>query len=93
MLPVGEDTIDVTITVDPDGRLRQLATQRWGDPDPGHFEEVPFGGRFDTHADIDGVTVATAGRVGWWWGTPAQTKETSSAFGSPTPTSHNPQLK
>ena len=29
-LPVGEDTADVTVTVDEDGRLRELSMQRWG---------------------------------------------------------------
>jgi len=71
-LPVRDVTVDVTITVDAKGRIQELITQRWGDPNPGQFDSYPFGGAFDDHADFDGVTIATAGRVGWWWGTEHQ---------------------
>lgn len=71
-LPIDADRVDVTVTVDDDGRLRDLALQRWGDPDDRPFGEHPFGGDVAREETFDGVTIATDGRVGWWWGTPAQ---------------------
>ncbi len=72
-LPVGDQSADVTVTVDPDGRLRELSLQRWGSPDDHPAGAHPFGGDFDDERTYGGVTIASAGRVGWWWGTPRQT--------------------
>lgn len=71
-LDVDDAAIDVTVTVDAGGRIRELATQRWGDPDAGHFRELPFGGSFDSSTTFEGLTIAGSGRVGWWWGTKRQ---------------------
>jgi hypothetical protein len=73
-LPVRDTTVDVTITVDREGGLRELVLQRWGCPDPGVFDLHTFGGAFDDYITFDGVTVPTAGRVGWWWGTEEQSE-------------------
>lgn len=71
-VPAGENAFDVTITVDVQGRLRELTTQRWGDPEPGVFDLHTFGGAVDEHTAFAGITIATRGRVGWWWGTERQ---------------------
>ncbi len=72
-VPVGSDTIEVTVAIDADGLIESLVTRRWGDPDStGMFTAIPFGGAVDEHADIDGITIASSGRVGWWWGTDRQ---------------------
>lgn len=71
-VPVDADRIDVTVTVDGHGRLRDLGLLRWGDPDDQPFGMHPFGGDVTREATFDGVTIAADGRVGWWWGTPAQ---------------------
>lgn len=68
-VPIGNSTSDVTITVDGAGRLCELSTQRWGDPGGGPFDINAFGGDFQSHHSFSGVTIASAGRVGWWWGT------------------------
>lgn len=71
-LPIDTGRVDVTVTVDEGGRLRDLALLRWGDPDDHPFGAHPFGGDVAHEGTFDGVTIATDGRVGWWWGTPAQ---------------------
>lgn len=71
-LRAGEHVATVTVTVDAHGRLQEVSTQRWGNPDSGEFGFYPFGGAVEEHADFDGVTIATVGRVGWWWGTERQ---------------------
>lgn len=69
-VPAGEAAVDVTVSVDPAGRLRALQLHRWGSPDGAAPGRYPFGGDVDAEATFDGVTMASAGRVGWWWGTP-----------------------
>lgn len=59
----------VTVVVDGDGALRQVTTTRWGDPGGEAFGAHLFGGAIDDVDTFAGLTVATAGRVGWWWGT------------------------
>ena len=71
-LPIGEDPIEVAVVVEPGGRLRELSMQRWGDPDSGGFAEHRFGASVDSLIEVAGVTIAGAGGVGWWWGTPRQ---------------------
>lgn len=63
-------SVDVEITVEPDGRLRSLALERWNDRhDPARLE--PFGARVDRElVGAHGIRIAGAGVVGWWWETP-----------------------
>ena len=63
---------DALIRVDPDGRLRELSMQRWGDPDGTGYGRHPFGVAFSEEADLAGVRVATVLRAGWAWGTDRQ---------------------
>lgn len=71
-VPVGGRSIDVTVTVDDDGRLREVSVQRWGDPDRDGHGLYPFGGGVHDEITVAGVTIAGAGEVGWWWGTDRQ---------------------
>ncbi len=63
---------EVTIGVDDDGTLRDVQTQRWGNPDGGEFGLHPFGGSVLETDTVNGLTIATAGTAGWWWGTERQ---------------------
>lgn len=71
-LHAGNETTDVTVTVDPQGHLVDLSTQRWGDPVPGKFGLHPFGGSVTGITDFGGIRIATVGQVGWEWGTTRQ---------------------
>jgi len=71
-LPVREDTVNATLTVDYEGRLQEVVTQRWGDPDPDKHGFHPFGAAVEGYGRFGGITIVTAGRVGWWWGTERQ---------------------
>jgi hypothetical protein len=43
---------------------------RWGDPDrTGTWAWHPFGGEVTAHHNFGGVTVPSAGRIGWYYGT------------------------
>jgi hypothetical protein len=71
-LPAGREMTDLSVTVDGDGLIDEVVMQRWGNPDGGAFAAIPFGAALDDHADVDGITIGAAGRVGWWWGTDRQ---------------------
>jgi len=57
----------------PAGRRRphlSFTFDRWGDPDgTGIFAWHPFGGEITGCRSFDGVTIPSAGRVGWFFGT------------------------
>jgi TusA-related sulfurtransferase len=66
------DTLEMQVhyLVDPDGRLRSVVFDRWGDPDgTGTWGPHPFGGEITTYATFDGLTIPSAGRFGWFFGT------------------------
>lgn len=63
---------DVTVTVDQQGRLRELVTMRWGTPPGEEFGLHPFGGSVTSVGVVGGRTVAVEGTVGWHWGTERQ---------------------
>lgn len=71
-VPADDHTVDVTVTVDHEGRLRAVQLQRWGAPDGAEPGSYPFGGGVDAEATSDGVTIPSQGRVGWWWRTDRQ---------------------
>ncbi len=71
-LPAGDERIDLTVTVGADDLVTEVVTRRWGNPGGGEFAAIPFGAAIDAHAEFGGITIATAGRVGWWWGTERQ---------------------
>lgn len=63
------EPVELTLTVDDDGRLEAVTLPRWGDPGGGPFREEPFGGYVQAADAIDGVTVPTRLRIGWYPGT------------------------
>jgi hypothetical protein len=71
-VPVPEGVVDVTVSVDQRGHPSRITMERWGDPGQEPYGLYPFGGDLEEHADIGDVTIATAGRVGWFWGTDRQ---------------------
>jgi hypothetical protein len=72
-LDAADETVDVRVTVDDDGRLRQLHLQRRTDSaDPPAFQG--FGGDVsDEHETAGRVRVARSGTVGWGGPTAAAT--------------------
>jgi hypothetical protein len=70
-IAVPGDFVDVEVTIGADGSLRQLALDRWGDPDGDDHAVHRFGGRMDgEYLTPEGVRIAGRGSVGWWFGTP-----------------------
>lgn len=68
---LGETPLAVRYRLDQHGRVVWLVVDRWGDPDNGGgaWAWHPFGGQVTGYRTFDGVTVPSAGRVGWFFGT------------------------
>ena len=53
------------LRLDPAGRIVSLAFDRWGDPDGRGFGWHRFGGEVTGWASFGGLTIPSAGRLGW----------------------------
>ena len=67
-LSVDGDPIAVTIRVGPDGALREVTLDRWGDVGVASFRPIPYGFAVEAEATFGGVTIPTRIRGGWWYG-------------------------
>jgi hypothetical protein len=60
----------ITLSVDSEGRLRDVSLKRWGNlTESGQYDYIPFGVRFDEERTFGGFTIPTRLRAGWWFGT------------------------
>lgn len=65
-VPVDKHHIAVTHQIDDNGRLLRSHFDRWGDPDrTGVFALHPFGLEATGWGSFDGISIPTAGQVGW----------------------------
>lgn len=67
-LAVQGHPVDLTLTVGDEGQLEAVKLPRWGNPNDGPFREVDFGGLVEEERTIDGYTVPTRLRIGWYLG-------------------------
>ncbi len=68
---VDGEPVEVTITVEEDGRIRSLELERWGNPGTGNdkgFALQPFGGTCGESCAFNGYTVPTRILGGWYPG-------------------------
>jgi hypothetical protein len=62
--------VQVNCHISGDSHVRSIVFERWGDPDnTGTWGLYPCGCEVTDYATFDGVTVPSAGRVGWFFGT------------------------
>lgn len=67
---IDEHPIKLQLRIDDDGLVESAVLDRWGDPDEtGTWGFHPFGGDLTAHATFHGLTIPSAGRVGWFYGT------------------------
>lgn len=71
-VPVPNGNVDVEVSVDQSGYVRQITMERWGEPGQEPYGLYPFGGDLEQHTDIGDVVIATEGSVGWFRGTGRQ---------------------
>jgi hypothetical protein len=66
---VGQAPLELELRLDAAGRIVSLRFDRWGDPGGGGFGWHPFGGEITGYASFAGLTIPSAGRLGWFYGT------------------------
>jgi hypothetical protein len=64
------EKVAVRFTVDLEGRLTDVQTQRWADQtDDKTFALIPFGGKTKEERRFGAYTIPTLVSVCWWYGT------------------------
>ena len=67
---LGETPLELHLKIDEEGRVTDLMFDRWGDPNgSGTFGEHTFGGEITGYKTFHGLTIPSAGRFGWYYGT------------------------
>jgi len=67
---LGDEHVTARYELSEDGRVLSTCLDRWGDPqNAGGWDRYPFGGDMTEWRTFDGVTVPSAGRLGWFYGT------------------------
>jgi hypothetical protein len=66
---VGDIPLELQLRLDAAGRIASLVFDRWGDPDNrGTFAQRRFGGEFTGYRSLQGLTIPSQGRLGWFYG-------------------------
>jgi uncharacterized protein DUF6920 len=69
-MKIDNETITMTLSVNHDGKLRQIVLSRWGDKlVDGRFGYAPFGGTMKAERSFGGYTIPSEISCGWWFGT------------------------
>lgn len=68
-LTVDGDAIPVTLRLGPDGALREVTLERWGDVAGPPARPIPYGFRVGEERTFDGVTIPVRLTGGWHFGT------------------------
>jgi hypothetical protein len=64
------EAIPLTLVIGPDGSLRSVRIERWGNlTADAHFALIPFGADISGESSFGGYTVPSQLRVVWWYGT------------------------
>jgi hypothetical protein len=67
---VGTVPVQLRLRLDEGGRPLSFVFDRWGDPGgSGTWGWHPFGGEVTEHRTFNGITIPSAGRIGWYFGT------------------------
>jgi hypothetical protein len=62
--------VQLRLTLDAASRIVSFLIDRWGDPDnTGTWGLHPFGGEVRAYQTFDGLSIPSAGLVGWFFGT------------------------
>ena len=69
---IGDHPQQVMLRVHPNGSVRDVMLQRWGNPAGSPFGLYPFGVTVEQDAVFGGVTIPSVVRAGWFWGTDRQ---------------------
>lgn len=69
-LDVDGKPVELHYRIDGAGRIESFVFDRWHDPDAsGHWGAHPCGGEVTAYRTFNGLTIPSAGRLGWFYGT------------------------
>jgi hypothetical protein len=68
----GADTERAELLIGGHGQVQEVQLDRWGNPGGASFSRYPFGVRVEAESDFSGITIPSALRAGWYWGTDRQ---------------------
>jgi hypothetical protein len=66
---IREETSELDLVIDENGRLETVKLLRWGNPGDTEFDYVDFGAIVEEENTFNGYTIPTRLRVGWHFGT------------------------
>lgn len=67
---LGSTPLEINLSLHTDGRIRSVVFDRWGDPDEtGSWAWHQFGGEITGYRSFGGLSIPSAGRFGWHFGT------------------------
>jgi hypothetical protein len=70
MVSLRGEVTPLTLTVDQEGRLKELVLERWGNlTADGSYRYIPYGCTVDEERTFGAYTIPTRMVAGWWYGT------------------------
>jgi hypothetical protein len=71
-MAIGGELESVRLRVGPQGELRDVLMQRWGNPDRQPYGRYAFGVTVHSERAFGGITIPATFTAGWWHGTDRQ---------------------
>jgi len=65
-MSIGDEQESVRLRVGPQGQLRDVLLQRWGNPDGAPYGRYPFGVTVHSERSFGGITIPASLEAGWW---------------------------
>ncbi|UCH36799.1 MAG: hypothetical protein JSV65_14995 [Armatimonadota bacterium] len=70
VMEIDGELVTLTISVEPDGKLRDMSLPRWGNQtEDGSYDYIPFGMECLEERRFGGYAIPSEIRAGWWYGT------------------------
>lgn len=79
-LTIDEETVDVRLSLHPNGAVREVSMQRHGNVGIPDWSLIPYGFATESESVFEGYTIASKVRGGWWYGTDRYQPEAASFF-------------
>ncbi len=78
-----DQTVSLTLTLSPDGRVRKFVSTLWADPEnTSEFAYIPCGAKVEEERTFGGYTIPTRTAGGWRFGTPHYSETSRSTIHS-----------
>ncbi len=79
-LAIDGESVDIRLTLHPNGAVREVSMQRYGNVGTPDWSLIPYGFATESESVFGGYTIAGRVRGGWWYGTDRYKPEAASSF-------------